>query len=420
MAGLFEDSAARRIMSATRTVEGDRRNMARAKNLRHKRSGSTPTEFTGTVAATSPSLTATVTKPRQGADPRTNPSDPLEQVPIVAELGLELEIGDEVWCVQNSDGTYSAIRLGEGPDPPVIVRFQLTEDLSLASGEAAAILLNDDGTATDPVTPIQVTDTNGHFQGLATYVGADGNNKLGFRGTAIKYTIPGPQERYYIVDIERVYPKILVTLTADIGTSAAGVDANYVKGYGNSYRVPSGSASGTVGVSNTDHFADGAKTDEKWVAFYDPDNDRYELVHGKQESGSTDIVSVWVNQTIPAAVLDDSTQSIIRGEGQGLLMAGNAVKVPNEAVDLLCESETDFRASSGEPIVVQARLEGGKYIILSDKDNRSIPGFTENSMQVLYHAAGEPDFKQDATDCESQALAGSLASDPWRESGFWN
>ncbi|MEM9354582.1 MAG: hypothetical protein AAGB04_00070 [Pseudomonadota bacterium] len=81
--------------------------------------GSQSTEFIGVVAATSPSFTATVTKLRQGADPRTDPSNAAEQVPIVPELGATLSTNDLVWVEENEDGTYSALTLVEGSDGSV-------------------------------------------------------------------------------------------------------------------------------------------------------------------------------------------------------------------------------------------------------------------------------------------------------------
>lgn len=154
---LPDEDAYRRISAATRGYE--RTVKSQSKRGRRFRDLSVPpaTEFIGTVAATSPSLTATVTKLRQGADPRSDPSDPLEQVPIVAELGVSPDVGDEVDVRQNDDGTYSAFPRGGEAGPPGasggsdLYTFGLEEDKASSVQQVKAILTDRNG---DPINVV--------------------------------------------------------------------------------------------------------------------------------------------------------------------------------------------------------------------------------------------------------------------------
>lgn len=130
-------------------------------------------------------------------------------------------------------------------------------------------------------------------------------------------------------------------------------------------------------------------------------------------AAKSDIVTVWVEETIDAASYDTGTKTVTYGEGSGVLIEGDAPADPEETIAVVNGTLTAIWASSEEPIVLEARLDSdlGKnaddldqYKIISDKDFRSLPGFVKGTVvaddaQAPYHEGGSADFKLGREEC---------------------
>jgi len=243
-----------------------------------------------------------------GVDPRFDTGSATETVTFNNTFSQVYEDNDKIMGWRRADtGNFETDKFsGSGIK---IYRFSLAEDKLLADVSTTAIVLGDDGLPVSPTETINVVSNTIQFNGKATYTGADGTTQFGFAGTAIKFTDdynetgkPGA----HVISVDAFMPAIIVELIGNVASEPAMDDINaiYLRGIGTPFatRMPPESDPGLVRVSNagSSSLADKAKSGEKWLAAYNPDNELYELTEHVDNYPASVILGQVVGQVFPS------------------------------------------------------------------------------------------------------------------------
>jgi len=129
------------------------------------------------------------------------------------------------------------------------------------------------------------------------------------------------------------------------------------------------------------------------------------------DSGGGDSIVCVLYEEVPAAEL--SAFEVKPGMGMAIGTKWNKdSKIFDEQTDDDVEvfnlSQTTYRGSSDNPVAIVCNLIDEIYVIASDKDLTSLPGFvvgtaptgdTDSDLQIPFHSGGDEDFKLDSREC---------------------